>query len=98
MMKLPKSLLNLFGKPKVDPEDQAVRVAITSMASLPQWPDFLLAIANRREQWLADSKSPQVYQNHAELVAVTARAAECDYFLELFSEATKSVTDDSGPR
>lgn len=74
-----------------DQPDQ-LKLAITAMASLPQWPEFLKAFKERRRQWLEDTKGPQVYQNHSELVSVTARAAENDHWITLFESLAKRST------
>ena len=53
-----------------DQKQDPLMLALTAMASLPQWPEFVKGFKDRRRQWLEDTKGPQVYQNHAELVAV----------------------------
>jgi len=76
-----------------DQKQDPLMLALTAMASLPQWPEFVKGFKDRRRQWLEDTKGPQVYQNHAELVAVTARASENDHWITLFTDAGKKLTE-----
>lgn len=93
-----KSRLAAFFTPSVAaPDDSQLRIAVTAMTSLPQWPAFVEAFMARREQWLDDTKGPQVYRDHAELAHVTARIAELDHWIELFESASKSVQGDGVP-
>jgi hypothetical protein len=61
-------------------------VAITALMGSPHWEVFEAAIKDRRESWIKDTRTPPVYQNHAELVNTTARVAECDWLLEAFDD------------
>ena len=61
------------------------------------YPAFVQGFKDRRRQWLEDTKGPQVYQNHAELVAVTARASENDHWITLFADAGKKLTEPDSP-
>ena len=75
-----------------------LNTAVTSMASLPQWPAFVRAFREKRESWLNDCKAAAVYQNHAELVQTMARASECDDWIAIFEEVSRKIhgsTDDT---
>jgi hypothetical protein len=75
-----------------------VELAVSAMASLDQWKAFVGGFVDRREQWVADTRQPVVYQNHAELASVNARIAECDHWLSIFEEVSRKVhgpTDDT---
>jgi hypothetical protein len=75
-----------------------VELAVSAMASLDQWKSFVGGFMDRREQWVADTRQPVVYQNHAELASVNARIAECDHWLSIFEEVSRKVhgpTDDT---
>lgn len=73
--------------------DRDLMLALTAMASLPQWPVFVQAFKSRNDDWNEDESRPPVYQNHAELVQVTARAAENRYWIEIFESAEKKATE-----
>ena len=65
-------------------EDSLV-VAITGLMQTPHWAEFEKAIEERRNQWIEDSSSPQIYQNHAELAHTVARAAELGWLQTIFA-------------
>lgn len=79
-----------------DKKQDPMLLALTAMASLPQWPAFVEGFKDRRRQWLEDVKGPMVYQNHAELVAVTSRAAENDHWITLFEDAARKLSEPDG--
>lgn len=79
-------------KAVVDDRAEAIQ-ALTAFVSLPQWPDLEDVFASRREQWVQDTKSAAVYRDHAELVHVNARIAECDYWLDILAAAKAKVTE-----
>lgn len=67
-------------------------VAITALMGSPHWEVFEASIKARREQWIADTRSQPIYQNHAELVHTNARVAECDWLLETFDDCRRLIT------
>jgi len=74
--------------------DEALAIAIRGLMDSPHWPVFEQAIRERREQWIVDTRSPSIYQNHAELASTSARVAEDDWFLESFlALRTRNVQD-----
>lgn len=76
---------------KIDPEGENAVVAITALMGTPHWEQFEGFIASRRESWIADTRTPVVYQNHAELVNTNARVAECDWLLEIFDDCRSRI-------
>lgn len=68
-----------------------INTVLTSMASLPQWPAFVAAFKERHDDWVNDTRDARVYTVHAEMVHVTARAAECAHWLDLFEEVSRKV-------
>ena len=64
---------------------------MTAMASLPQWPAFVAAFKERHDDWVKDTRDARVYTSHAEMVHVTARAAECAHWLETFESVSRKV-------
>lgn len=72
-------------------EDQPIMLALSALIVSPHWVTFEQTIKERREQWIADSRSQPIYQNHAELTHTMARVAECDWLLELFDECRKRI-------
>jgi hypothetical protein len=65
--------------------DEALALAIRGLMDSPHWVVFEQAIRERREQWITDTRSPTIYQSHAELAHVLARVAEVDWLLESFA-------------
>lgn len=74
--------------------DEALAIAIRGLMDSPHWVVFEQAIKERREQWITDTRSPAVYQQHAELSSVMAHVAEADWLLDTFqSLRTRNVQD-----
>ena len=65
-------------------EDTLV-VAITGLMQTPYWDEFEKAIEDRRNQWLEETAIQPVYQNHAELVHLSARASELNWLRSIFA-------------
>jgi hypothetical protein len=78
-----------------DAKPDPLTLAVTSLAQNPHWPAFVAALEARRDQWKADARDARVYHNHAELVQVTARMAELDHWLELFTDCSRVVSGDA---
>lgn len=76
-------------------EPDPITQAITGLITSPHWPVFEAAIRDRREQWIADTRGQQIYQNHAELTHTMARVAECDWLLELFDDSRKHMNGEA---
>ena len=67
-----------------DVDDSRMDTALIELRGSPHWPVLLGFLKERRESWIADSRITSVYQNHSELVHVTARISELDHLITLF--------------
>jgi len=63
-------------------EPTKLQLAVSALRSTPYWAEIILAIKERREMWIRDTRIANVYQAHSELVHVTARVAELDHWLD----------------
>lgn len=75
---------------------EPLMLALSGLSSVAGWDEMVKAFTDRREEWVRDSRDPKVYGNHAELVHVNARIAECDYWLETFHDASKRAHGPTG--
>ena len=66
-------------------DEDKLALAISALRSTPYWSVILDSMKDRRESWIVDSRLSNVYQNHAELVHVTARIAELDHLIQTFT-------------
>ena len=74
-----------------DQTEDTLVVAITGLMQTPYWDEFEKAIEDRRKQWLEETAVQPVYQNHAELVHISARANELGWLQTIFTSCRARI-------
>ena len=64
-------------------ENKRLMLAFKTLRDDEHFKVIVAEMKARRDGWRTDTRTPAVYQNHAELVMVTARAAELDHWLDM---------------
>lgn len=74
-----------------DQTEDTLVVAITGLMQTPYWDEFEKAIEDRRNVWLEETAIQAVYQNHAELVHLSARASELNWLRSIFTSCRARI-------